>query len=132
MLAADWNEIQVRARTELRTHDHTGDATRIPRDGIADKAIDGSKVDPESRLTVKGLASRPSRSPAPASSPTSRPPSPASAAISGVGTDAPRTAKAGAAWWTSWRAHAKLSIRAGGVDGRVMAHTAASTAPSGA
>jgi hypothetical protein len=81
MLAADWNEIQVRARTELRTHDHTGDATRIPRDGIADKAIDGSKVDPKA-THLKSLASRPSRSPAPASSPTSRPPSPASAAIS--------------------------------------------------
>ena len=57
MLAADWNQMQVLARSELRGHDHTdGNGLRIPRAGIADRAIDGSKVDPESRLTLKGLA----------------------------------------------------------------------------
>ena len=56
MLAADWNEMQVRARSELRAHTHSDDAaSRIPREGIADKAVDGSKIDPESKLTLKGL-----------------------------------------------------------------------------
>ncbi len=126
MLAADWNEIQVRARTELRTHDHTGDATRIPRDGIADKAIDGSKVDPESRLTLKGLAVG---GPLKVSGTAQLADIQATlASLSGdlaVGTDAPENGEG----WSRvvdilGGAHAKLSIRAGGVDGRVMAHGA--------
>jgi hypothetical protein len=95
MLAADWNEIQVRARTELRTHDHTGDATRIPRDGIADKAIDGSKVDRKA-----GSRSRASRWAALKVTGTSQLADIQATLASlsgdlGVGTDAPRTAKAG-------------------------------------
>ena len=125
MLAADWNEIQVRARTELRSHDHTGEATRIPRDGIADKAIDGSKVDPDSKLSVKSLTVA---GPLKVTGTSQLADIQATlASLSGdlaVGTDAPENGEG----WNRvvdivGAAHAKLSIRAGAVDGRVMAHT---------
>jgi hypothetical protein len=54
--ADDWNEVQVRAREDIAAHDHTGGfGAPLPRDGIQNKAIDGSKLDPDSRYTVKEL-----------------------------------------------------------------------------
>ena len=125
MLAADWNEIQVRARTELRTHDHTGDATRIPRDGIADKAIDGSKVDPDSKLSVKSLGvAGPLKVTGTSQLADIQATLASLAGDLGVGTDTPEN---GEGWDRVvdivGAGHAKLSIRAGGVDGRVMTHT---------
>ena len=133
MLAADWNQMQVLARSELRGHDHTdGNGLRIPRAGIADRAIDGSKVDPESTLAVKSLSID---GPLKVTGTTQLADiqaalarfSGASLTTSGdlgVGTDQPENSE-------GWHrvvdilgeAHAKLSIRAGAVDGRVMSHT---------
>lgn len=55
--AGDWNEMQSKARDEIRSHTHTGDANgmRIPRGGIEPKAIDGSLIDPAAKVTVKSL-----------------------------------------------------------------------------
>jgi hypothetical protein len=55
--SGDWNDIQVRARTEIRSHTHRGDAdgTPIPREGIMPNAIDGTRIDPASRVTVAQL-----------------------------------------------------------------------------
>ncbi|HRH74546.1 MAG TPA: hypothetical protein PLM62_15750, partial [Zoogloea sp.] len=133
MLAADWNQMQVLARSELRGHDHTdGNGLRIPRAGIADRAIDGSKVDPDSALAVKSLSID---GPLKVTGTTQLADiqaalarfSGASLTTSGdlgVGTDQPENSE-------GWHrvvdilgdAHAKLSIRAGTVDGRVMSHT---------
>lgn len=57
MLAADWNEMQVQAREELRGHRHTGgaDAEPITRAGIAPNAVDGSRIDPQADVALKSL-----------------------------------------------------------------------------
>lgn len=57
MLAADWNEMQVQGREEIRAHRHSGEADGQPiaREGIAQKAIDGSRIDPASDVTVRTL-----------------------------------------------------------------------------
>ena len=133
MLAADWNEMQVRARSELRAHNHSDDAaSRIPREGIADKAVDGSKIDPESKLTLKGLTLA---GPLKVSGTSQL--ADIKAALAnfsgarltttgdlGVGTEAPENAEG----WSRvvdvlGAGHAKLSVRAGDVDARLMAHT---------
>jgi hypothetical protein len=133
MLAADWNEMQVRARSELRAHNHSDDAaSRIPREGIADKAVDGSKIDPESKLTLKGLTLA---GPLKVSGTSQL--ADIKAALAnfsgarltttgdlGVGTEAPENAEG----WSRvvdvlGGAHAKLSVRAGDIDARLMSHT---------
>ena len=133
MLAADWNEMQVRARSELRAHNHCDDAaSRIPREGIADKAVDGSKIDPESKLTLKGLTLA---GPLKVSGTSQL--ADIKAALAnfsgarltttgdlGVGTEAPENAEG----WSRvvdvlGGAHAKLSVRAGDIDARLMSHT---------
>lgn len=55
--SGDWNDIQVRARQEIRSHTHQGDAdgTPIPRAGIMPNAIDGTRIDPASKVTVAQL-----------------------------------------------------------------------------
>ena len=55
--SGDWNELQIRAREEIRGHKHTGndDGTLIPRAGIEANAIDGSRIDPTADVTVKTL-----------------------------------------------------------------------------
>jgi hypothetical protein len=55
--SGDWNELQIRAREEIRGHKHTGkeDATQIPRAGIETHAIDGSLIDPAADVTVNTL-----------------------------------------------------------------------------
>ncbi|MBE0623162.1 MAG: hypothetical protein IH605_21445 [Burkholderiales bacterium] len=59
MLASDWNEMQVQGREEVHAHRHTGEADGqpIPREGIAQKAIDGTRIDPASNVTVGTLTS---------------------------------------------------------------------------
>jgi len=46
--SGDWNELQVKAKEEIRSHRHTGgdDGLLIPRTGIEEKAIGGSHIDP--------------------------------------------------------------------------------------
>lgn len=58
MLAADWNEMQVKARTELHGHRHTGgdDAEPIGAAGIAPQAIDGRHVNPAADIAAKSLS----------------------------------------------------------------------------
>jgi len=53
----EWNELQVRAREEIRAHRHTGneDGSLIPRAGIEAGAIDGKLIDPAAELNVKTL-----------------------------------------------------------------------------
>jgi hypothetical protein len=55
--SGDWNELQIRAREELRGHKHTGkeDGTLIPRAGLEPNAIHGSLIDPVADVTVKTL-----------------------------------------------------------------------------
>lgn len=54
--ADEWNEVQVRAREDIAAHDHTGGfGAPLPRDAIQNKAIDGSKLDPDGKYTVKDL-----------------------------------------------------------------------------
>src|SRR5574343_2002284 len=54
--ADEWNEIQVRAQEDIAAHNHTcGFGAPLPRDAIQNKAIDGSKLDPDSKYTVKDL-----------------------------------------------------------------------------
>lgn len=54
--AADWNEAQVLAREALARHDHAGtDGRPIPRAGIAEKAIDGSRIDPAASVELQKL-----------------------------------------------------------------------------
>ena len=131
MLAADWNEMQVRARSELQAHDHS---TRpIPREGIADKAVNGTKLDPDGKfgmkeLTVSGTLKVTGTSQL--ADITAALASFSGARLSttgdlGVGTDAPENAEG----WSRvvdvlGAGHAKLSVRAGDVDARLMAHTA--------
>lgn len=134
MLAADWNEMQVRARTELHVHDHTGDTTRqIPREGIQDKAIDASKIDPEIKLSLKELSiGGPLKVTGTSQLADIRA---ALASFSGarlttsgdlgIGTDSPENAEG----WNRvadvvGSEHAKLSVRAGDIDGRLMSHAA--------
>ncbi len=52
-----WNELQVRTREEIRSHTHQGgeEGALITREGIEEKAIDGSRIDPESAVTLKTL-----------------------------------------------------------------------------
>lgn len=134
MLAADWNEMQVRARSELRAHDHTGDAARqVPRDGIQDKAIDASKIDPDIKLSLKELTiGGPLKVTGTSQLADIRA---ALASFSGarltttgdlgIGTDSPENAEG----WNRvadvvGAEHAKLSVRAGDIDGRLMSHVA--------
>ncbi|MBS0357417.1 MAG: hypothetical protein JSR83_26325 [Proteobacteria bacterium] len=57
--ADDWNEAQVLAREALAGHDHgTGNGAPIPREGIREKAIDGSRIDPAASVTVQNLEVR--------------------------------------------------------------------------
>ena len=65
--AADWNQAQIKAREALATHeqkanealaahDHAhGDGQPIPREGIAQNAIDGSRIDPNAEVKLKSL-----------------------------------------------------------------------------
>lgn len=54
--ADDWNEIQVQAREALAAHDHAGgNGAPIPREGIREKAIDGSRIDPAASVTLQAL-----------------------------------------------------------------------------
>lgn len=54
--ADDWNEAQVLAREALLAHDHrNGQGLPVPRDGIAEKAIDGSRIDPAASVTLRNL-----------------------------------------------------------------------------
>ncbi len=57
--ADHWNEAQVRAREDIGAHDHTGGlGAPIPREGILEKAIDGTRIDPNARVTVQDLEVR--------------------------------------------------------------------------
>lgn len=134
MLAADWNEMQVRARTELQAHDHSSAPFRqIPREGIRDRAINEAKIDPASKptlaeLTVSGplrvtgtslLADVQISGAASLGAPLSV------AGHLSVGTNTPENAEG----WSRvldlvGGPHAKLSVRAGAVDARLMSHTA--------
>lgn len=53
----EWNELQVKAREEIRAHRHTGseDGSLIPRAGIEAGAIDGKLIDPAAEVSVKTL-----------------------------------------------------------------------------
>lgn len=55
--ADDWNEIQIRSQEDLHAHGHNGRDGTAPlgRTAIRDQAIDGSKIDPASDLTIKSL-----------------------------------------------------------------------------
>jgi hypothetical protein len=55
----EWNELQVRAREEIRAHRHTGneDGSLIPRAGIETGAIDGKLIDGAAEVNVKTLTS---------------------------------------------------------------------------
>jgi hypothetical protein len=53
----EWNELQVKAREEIRAHRHTGseDGSLIPRAGIEVGAIDGKLIDPAAEVNVRTL-----------------------------------------------------------------------------
>lgn len=53
----DWNDIQSQAKDEIRGHKHDGliGDQQIPRGGIQNNAIDGTKIDPASTVTVGSL-----------------------------------------------------------------------------
>lgn len=53
----EWNELQIKAREEIRAHRHTGneDGSLIPRAGIEAGAIDGKLIDPAAEVTVRTL-----------------------------------------------------------------------------
>ena len=52
--ADDWNEAQVQTREDLARHDHAGGhGAPVPREGIREKAIDGSRIDPAASVTVQ-------------------------------------------------------------------------------
>ncbi|MFO1432406.1 MAG: tail fiber protein [Candidatus Competibacteraceae bacterium] len=55
--SGDWNELQIRTREEIHSHEHKGgdNGALIPRKGIEEKAIDGSHIDPEASVTIKEL-----------------------------------------------------------------------------
>ncbi|MBL8485082.1 MAG: tail fiber domain-containing protein [Rhodocyclaceae bacterium] len=141
MLAADWNEIQVRAREDvaavgasLAAHDHSD--RPLARAAIAPNAIDGSRVDPAAALKVTGLESKTLKitgksqlgdlDAAAARFAGSKFAALGDASVAGnlaLGGDTPENAE-------NWNRvldvlgtdHAKLSVRGGGVDARVMAH----------
>jgi hypothetical protein len=55
--ADDWNEMQIQGREALAAHNHAaGQGASIPREGITDRAINETKVDPASRLTLQSLS----------------------------------------------------------------------------
>ncbi len=56
--AEDWNEIQIRGQEDLHAHQHNGRDGTAPlgRTSIRDQAIDGTKIDPASDVTVKSLS----------------------------------------------------------------------------
>jgi hypothetical protein len=53
----DWNDMQIGARNEIRSHTHGGeeDGKQLPRSGIAPQAIDGSLIDPNAEVTLRSL-----------------------------------------------------------------------------
>jgi hypothetical protein len=53
----EWNELQVKAREEIRAHRHTGneDGSLIPRAGIETGAIDGKLIDPAAEVSIRTL-----------------------------------------------------------------------------
>ncbi|WP_153162081.1 hypothetical protein [Zoogloea sp. 1C4] len=54
--ADEWNEVQIRAQEDIAAHNHTGGfGAPLPRDAIQNKAIDASKLDPDSRYAMKEL-----------------------------------------------------------------------------
>jgi microcystin-dependent protein len=55
--AGDWNDMQSKARDEIRGHTHTGnaDGRRIPRAGIEPGAVDGSLISTDADVSVKSL-----------------------------------------------------------------------------
>lgn len=55
--SGEWNELQVKAREEIRSHRHTGseDGSLIPRAGIETGAIDGRLIDPAAEVSVRTL-----------------------------------------------------------------------------
>jgi microcystin-dependent protein len=55
--AGDWNDMQSKARDEIRSHTHTGnaDGRRIPRAGIEPGAVDGSLISTDADVAVKSL-----------------------------------------------------------------------------
>jgi hypothetical protein len=55
--ADDWNEMQIQGREALAAHNHAaGQGAPVPREGIQDRAINETKVDPASRLTLQSLS----------------------------------------------------------------------------
>jgi Chaperone of endosialidase len=135
MLAADWNEMQVRARTELQAHDHSSAPFRqIPREGIRDRAINEAKIDPASKpslaeLTVSGPLRVTGTSLLADVQISGAANLGAQLSVAGhlsVGATAPENAE-------NWSRvldvvggpHAKLSVRSGPVDARLMSHTGA-------
>jgi hypothetical protein len=56
--SGDWNDAQVRAREEIRSHRHNSvdGSLPIPRAGIEEKAIDGSRIDPAAVVTARNLS----------------------------------------------------------------------------
>ena len=120
-------------REALAAHDHAGgNGAPIPREGIREKAIDGSRIDPDAKVSLKSLTVS---GPLKITGTTQL--ADIKAALAnfsgarltaagdlGVGTDTPENAEG----WSRVAdilggAHAKLSVRAGDVDARVMAHT---------
>jgi hypothetical protein len=55
--SSEWNELQVKAREEIRAHRHTGneDGKQIARAGIEAGAIDGKLIDPAAEVSVMAL-----------------------------------------------------------------------------
>ena len=55
--AGDWNDMQSKARDEIRAHTHTGEADghKIPRAGIEPGAVDGSLINAAADVTVNSL-----------------------------------------------------------------------------
>lgn len=53
----EWNELQIKAREEIRAHRHTGneDGNLIPRSGIEAGAIDGKLIDPAAEVSIRTL-----------------------------------------------------------------------------
>ena len=56
--SGDWNELQIKTREEIHSHTHSDglDGALIPREGIKDHAIDGSKIDPQAQVQMDRLA----------------------------------------------------------------------------
>lgn len=132
MLAADWNEMQVRARSEVQAHDHSGSPYhQIPRDGIRDRAINESKLDPASKPTFSELslsgALRVSGSSQLGELRSGQTSIGGRLSVSGdlaLGADAVSNSEG----WSRvleviGGPHARLSVRSGAVDARLMSHT---------